>query len=275
MSPTSLSSIDATTLKSAHVWEVTSPIPTTVSGKNHLFLPANLTAGGRLGRRRRINVEIHRVKSVFDEDDAVVAGDAAPEICYVRIMEHRAAKILEPIAQHLKDDAKKAKKGTVNFFTGSRRRGDGGDDDDESNDGMTVMESFREPPPAADGKGRSSEGWQPKYKVPLRVFNVVERKKRTIIVAFEARGRSIHREFVFDDESACSDFCDFVRKNKKLYAGRLKRRLDLALGGIELKKGEAVRFNDFLKALPKAQEAETNELDEDGDSEGDPMERLV
>tara|TARA_B110001452_G_scaffold109069_1_gene90503 strand:- start:194 stop:844 length:651 start_codon:yes stop_codon:yes gene_type:complete len=43
----------------------------------------------------------------------------------------------------------------------------------------------------------------------------------------------------------------------------------------ELKQGEVVRFNDFLKALPKAVEAENDEFDDDEEDEKDPTARLV
>lgn len=43
----------------------------------------------------------------------------------------------------------------------------------------------------------------------------------------------------------------------------------------ELKHGEVVRFNDFLKALPKAEEADADELEDDEEDVKDPTARLV
>jgi len=70
------------------------------------------------------------------------------------------------------------------------------------------------------------------------MFRVVEKKKRSIIVGFEARGDSSHREFIFEDEAAMEEFCATIETNKKLMDSRSKTHLDMALGGIKLKKDE-------------------------------------
>ena len=212
-------------VKHAPTWDVTCPLPIIPSGKGHHFVPAPLTPASR---RRRITVEVL---------ENATAGDAPlsdVEICYVRILERMNKRLdTDPLAQKNKGDTKKAKKGHVNFFTGSHRKQ--GDGDDGSDDGGSLMEAYREPL-LQNGKhtGKNTESWQPKYKIPLRLFHVVEKRKRTIIVAIEDKGDSIRREFVFQDESDVSDFCAVIEKNRELS----KARLDVALQGIQLKKEE-------------------------------------
>ncbi|KAL7547952.1 hypothetical protein ACHAWF_011221 [Thalassiosira exigua] len=282
------------TLKAAHVWEVSAPLPLTPSGKGQRrFLPANLGLflPGHLfaHRRRRISVEVHRSESSFgsaavrggssgaaaqsrggtavatttasstdDDSDPLLLGEA--EICYVRVLERKAPNpkeaLLDPLAHKIKErvEGKKIRKGTVNFFTGtirSNRDGGGDDSDDDSTSDLSVMRSFRESTARVGETGEKGEGddedeafdgWVPKYKVALRMFRVVDRKKRSVLAAFEAKGRSAYREFVFDDESDAADFCAIVDKNRALLEERTKARLTTALAGIELKRDEELAF---------------------------------
>lgn len=240
-------------LKNAHVWEVKSPLPLHPGGKGHHFVPAQLTP---TTRRRRISVEVHKLKSLFGSIAESSAENINPlsetEICYVRILEHgtfHAAdfvdKVLDPIAHKMKGDAKKATKGTVNFFTGTlRKKRTDNDSDDESVGDGSIMNSFREASIASStgaaggDQDEPFEGWLPKYKVPLRMFSIVEKKKRSVIVAFESKGHSTIREFIFDCESALDEFCSIVEENKNLLDSRLKARVKLAMGSIKVEKGE-------------------------------------
>jgi hypothetical protein len=248
-----------TTLKNAHVFEVISPLP--IQSKKGIYLPVKFTP---TNRRRRVSVEVHKLLPSFEAD---AADDTSPpsnsngslsasnlgetEICYVRVLypPGSADAYVDPIARKLRDDAKKtAEKGIFNIFSGDntqsekyqspRRKlidnGDDGDDDDDDSSTETIERD--------DDGEQSFEGWYPKYKLPIRVVTIVERKKRTIEILYQYHGRSHHREFIFDSESAAIEFCAIVEKNKELQEGRAKARLHLALGGTTLKKDEKLTF---------------------------------
>ena len=241
MTPASIGASD--TLKHAHVWEVAAPLPLGRRGR-----PSFLGHLAPIRRRRRLHVEVHRARSVFDSatapDDAHLPEDT--ETCCVRIMKRDRGRgwDLEPLARRLRGDARKATQGTVNFLTGAPREqaeDDEDSNDDEDSDDDSVMESFRERSLVNDEGGASTrDAWRPRYKIPLRMFRIVERKGCAVLVAFEEKGRVAHREYVFDDEPALSDFCAIVDTNKKLSDGRLQARLDVMLRGIHLKEGEAL-----------------------------------
>ena len=269
------------TLKNAHVWEVTSPLPLNplagrdgTKGHPH-FLPAQLTPAAR---RRRVSVEVHNVKSTFENSISRSSAEGGiphshheqSEICYVRILEHRPTNpldtLLDPIADRMKDMPKKikAKKGTVNFFTGSYRHKESdatavAKNHEDDSDDESVMAAYREQPSSVisttdhddtidDGTSHHHrdaevafqpyEGWKPKYKLPLRVFNIIEQKKRSVIISFESKGHSSYREFIFDNENAVTEFVSVIEKNKTLLHQRMKTRVDAALGGITLKENE-------------------------------------
>lgn len=108
----------------------------------------------------------------------------------------------------------------------------------------SICRSFKEPPSGTDEKDEGGggnqpfEGWRPKYKIPLRLFHIAEKRKRSVLIKFEYKGHSSHREFVFDNEAAVSDFCDIIDRNKQLLDIRSTARLDKALGDIKLEKDE-------------------------------------
>jgi len=147
--------------------------------------------------------------------------------------------VAKNVAKKFKGGGKKATKGTVNFITGTLRNKPEDSDDESTGSIDSFMESFKEYPSITGGTELEVfEGWQPRYKLYLRMFHVVERKKRTIRAKFVYKGRSAHREFVFEDEASASDFCNIIEKQKKLLESRLQSRMDFKLGGIKLKKDE-------------------------------------
>lgn len=229
-------------LKNAHVWDVAVPHPIK---SNYNLLPAHLTPSNR---HRRISVEIHCLTS-FSEgtatDDDFLFRET--EICHVRILYPRSImdpinpvdlshRIFDPIANKLKGDPMKGKKGPVNFFTGSSRNKPENANDQEDDDDSSMI-SFEED---HDDTGHDS-GWRPKYKVPIQMFHIVERKHRSVFVKFESESSSSKvREFVFDSEAAAGNFCVVIEKNKKLLEDRLMAQVEGALGDIKLRKNEKV-----------------------------------
>ena len=199
--------------------------------------------------------------SSVDVDPLTNSGDGTDtEICYVRILEHRTvnpANFLQNAVtdKFFKEPAKKAKKGNVNFFTGTLRSGHkeksedgaaGGRDDDSVGEDASFMDSFREVSSSIIDSSKKAggnvdtpfEGWIPKYKIPLRMFHITEVKKRSVIVAYEHRGHRSHREFIFDAEEGVAEFVSQVEKNTELLEGRSKAQLQHALGSIKLQKEE-------------------------------------
>ena len=142
-------------------------------------------------------------------------------------------RIFDPIANAFKGDLTKAKKGPVNFFTGiSRNKSEGATD--QENDDESVMISFKEETHDA----AQDQGWRPKYKVPIQLFNIVERRNRSVFVKFESKTSSTRQEFVFDSELDLSNFCAAIKANKTLAEERLKAQVEGALRDINLKKDE-------------------------------------
>ena len=227
-----------------------------------------------------MSVEVHNVKSTFENSISRSSAEGGiphshheqSEICYVRILEHRPTNpldtLLDPIADRMKDMPKKikAKKGTVNFFTGSYRHKESdatavAKNHEDDSDDESVMAAYREQPSSVisttdhddtidDGTSHHHrdaevafqpyEGWKPKYKLPLRVFNIIEQKKRSVIISFQSKGHSSYREFIFDNENAVTEFVTVIEKNKTLLNQRMKTRVDAALGGITLKENETL-----------------------------------
>ena len=250
---------ESTTVKDVHTFEVTCPLPLTKGG-GKLNLPTQLTP---INRRRRVSIEIHEIalaQSVAQanaKDTAIAAdGDSSnnvSEIAYVRIMERHKKinpaavvkeNILNPLTQMLLPDTKKdISKETVNFFTGARRKDDEGDDDDEDEDKEdedSVLQSFKDQSSAIN----EDEGWQNKYKIPLKMFHVVNHHKKSnaVVVSFKFKNRSTQREFIFDTDTQATEFRRIVQVNQNLMVTRAKARLDNALQGIQLVKGEQLTF---------------------------------
>ena len=70
-------------------------------------------------------------------------------------------------------------------------------------------------------------------------MNAEGRKWSVVINYMGSKGLSSYREFVFESESAMSDFCTIIERNKALMTERLKSRVEAALGtDIKLQKDE-------------------------------------
>ena len=240
---------ESTTVKDVHIFEITCPLPLTKGG-GKINLPTQLTP---INRRRRVSIEIHEIalaQSVMPAKAAADDSSNVSEIAYVRIMERRKINpaamvkenILNPLTQMLLPDTKKdISKETVNFFTGARRKDDEGDDEDEDKeDEDSVLQSFKDQSCAIN----EDEGWQPKYKIPLKMFHVVNHHKKSnaVIVSFKFKNRSTQREFIFDTDTQATEFRRIIQVNQNLMETRAKARLDNALQGIQLVKGEQLTF---------------------------------
>lgn len=195
-----------------------------------------------------------QIDQPFNPIDAAAAyDDVKSEIVYVRIMErHRInpaamvkEHIINPIAQRLLPDTNKnsIKESTVNFFTGARRRNFDDDDDNDVDDADSVMKLFKDHA-AIDG-AEEDDRWHPKYKIPLKMFNIVDSSKKhrnVIVVSFTFKNRSTQREFIFDSEDQANEFRHIVNVNQSLVKTRAKARLKRALNGIQLQKNEQLTF---------------------------------
>ena len=201
-------------------------------------------------------MEVHKIISPFSETPSsspTSTEDAASEICFVRVLQCRKQldqTVIKPIAQNAKRAAKNMEK--INFITGSRRSKDSVvaeiDSDDDSateadTDRMTLMQSFRDHDTHYNLDNRLVEhpfggDWQAKYKLQLRNFHILDSKKKTVSIRFEEKGKSTQRDFIFDTETAATDFCEIIQKNKDLLDARAEQRLRESLDGIELEQGE-------------------------------------
>ena len=158
--------------------------------------------------------------------------------------------ILNPMAQRLLPDTKKNpnQESPVNFFTGARRRvSDGDDNSDDVDDADSVMKSFRDLThlTTEQSTGEVGDGWLPKYKVPLKMFQIVEsnkNRKNIVVVSFKFKNRSTKREFIFDTEDQANEFRQIIHENQNLIQTRAKARLDWALRDIQLQKDERLTF---------------------------------
>ena len=204
-----------------------------------------------------------RITNTLKQDDTVDAAaddnDNTAEIVYVRIMERYRInpavlvkeKFLNPMAKKLLPDPNKNSnyESPVNFFTGAKRRDD--DDDDDVDDADSVMQSFKDQA-AIDAIGGAKEGgeedgWLPKYKIPLKMFHIVEsssskKRKTAVVVSFMLKNKSTQRELIFDTEEQAEEFRDIITVNQNLIKTRAKARLDIALKGIQLQKDEQLTF---------------------------------
>jgi len=182
--------------------------------------------------------------------------DTAPEICYITILMNTAANPIESLLHRKKLKDKRHhhhrslkessdRSGTEASVTDSRMYDNGSIADDlaSTNSFMETPNDFTE---TSNGGGGGGGGggvyglgdWYAKYKVPLKRFDIVEKKKRTVIVTFLFRGLHLRREFIFDTEEDATYFCYVVETEKQLLGSRAKARLEAELGDIELKKGE-------------------------------------
>ncbi|KAL7446886.1 hypothetical protein ACHAXM_011668 [Skeletonema potamos] len=172
--------------------------------------------------------------------------DTAPEICYIKILMNTAAN---PIETLFRRKIKKDKHRQHHHHHRSMKESSDRSWTDASfldsiadNDGVASINSFTET--SNDEFMETSNGvyglgdWFTQYQIPLTRFDIIEKKKRTVIVTFLFRGLNLRREFIFDREEDATRFCQFIEKEKQLLGSRANARLEAALGDIELKKGE-------------------------------------
>jgi hypothetical protein len=218
-------------------WEVSSPIPL-----NHgHFLPSALTTSSR---RRLLAVEIHtqppgkvcyvRIsypgvgKATTIKGTSKILDGAFSPVDFVKKNVEGKSKTLDgallSVDEFVKKNAEKVRN-KPHF-------------DDSYTDDDDVLAAYQE----TSSITTNAEGWHPRYKVPLRIFNIVEKKKRSVVIQYMgAKGLSAYREFVFESDSAMSDFCTVIEKNKALMTERLKSRVESALGtDIKLQKDETL-----------------------------------
>lgn len=212
-------------------WEVSSPIPL-----NHgHFLPSALTPSSR---RRLLAVEIHtqprkvcyvRIsypgvgKAATIKGTSKILDGAFSSVDFVKKNVEGKSKTLDGALSSVDDFVKKN-------VDKARKLDDSYTDDDN------VLAAYQE----TSSITTNAEGWHPRYKVPLRIFNIVEKKKRSVVINYMgAKGLAAFREFVFESDSAMSDFCTVIKRNKALMTERLKARVEAALGtDIKLQKDE-------------------------------------
>ena len=241
-------SVEAATVpKSSQIFEITYPVA--LNSKKDKYLPAKITPSNR---RRRVSVEVHKVLPQFEEADGIanevsssirsprrsVFGtlstrnlqdteeENAPEICYVKILMNTAANPIQSLFH------RKYKKNNDNSPQVGGKNGNITNFDDvastnsfmETNHGMEMVYELGD--------------WIDRYKVPLKRFNIEDQRKRTVIVSFLFRGLNLRREFIFDTNEDATRFCQVIEKEKQLLGCRAQARLEAALGGIKLKKGE-------------------------------------
>ena len=250
--------VEATTIpKSSQTFEITYPLA--LNSKKDRYLPSKITPSNR---RRRVSVEVHKVLPQFEEEKDALPGGSSPrklslslrigspkksanlldddndnnqcEICYIKILMNTAANPIEAMFyRNLKKNKNRSFKGSASVS------GQASVADSSIADDLASTTSFMETPTGnmetlVYGLG----DWFAKYKVPLKRFDIVEKKKRTVIVTFLFRGLQRRREFIFDSEEDATNFCQVIEKEKQLLGHRAKTRLDAALGDIQLKKGE-------------------------------------
>jgi hypothetical protein len=112
--------------------------------------------------------------------------------------------------------------------------------DDDSEAGTHGPEGFLDP--SVDGESERFNGWVAKYRLPIRMVEIVEHNKRAIEIKGESKGHMYQREYIFESEPAASDFLAIIDHNKKLQEKRTKDRLEYMLSGITLQKDEQLTF---------------------------------
>ncbi len=211
-----------------------------------LFVDSNCTT---TSRPPQIALFQSTAQPIAVADDATDYNNKT-EIVYVRIMERQRINpaamvkehILNPIAQRLLPDTSKNsnQESPINFFTGAKRHDNNIDDVDDAD---SVMKSFADHIAVDDTEG--GDGWLPKYKIPLKMFHIVEsskKRKNAVVVSFKFKNRSTQREFIFDTEDEANEFRHIIHVNQNLIKTRAKARLDMALNGIQLQKDEQLTF---------------------------------
>ena len=269
-SPASSNAGGSTRLTKADVWEVISEIPVTNKGT---YLPAKLSL---LNRHRKLSVEVHKILPTFEDEgedaadgtsasNRIKATDAPTfipeaEVCYLRIFDppstfagHRARqkvanfaadpkKEISKVADDAKKELNKAEKGVRDLFSLNKPKDDSsivterganvGDDSDVDTD---ARDEFKD---SDVNEAETFQGWYPKYRIPIRMVEIIEHKKRKVELKGERKGHVLQREFTFESESAADEFCATVEKNIKLQDKRSKDRLEYMLSGITLQKDE-------------------------------------
>lgn len=238
-----------TTTKSVQTFDITYPLA--LSHKKDRYLPSKITPSNR---RRRVSVEVHKVLPQFEEEKRTssVSSESrgsllsarrlsqdenpdtasSPEICYIKILMNTAANPIETLVF-------RKRKGKTDSQLD--RSGQESVADSTVCDHSLVEElanSIMTEATTTNDLVNSLGDWFAKYEVPLKRFDIVEKKKRTVIVTFLFRGLQLRREFIFDSEQDANRFCQVIEREKQLLGRRAKARLDAALGDIKLKEGE-------------------------------------
>ena len=212
-----------TTLKNAHVWEVVSQIPL---GKRGTYLTAKLSP---LNRHRLLSVEVHRLLPSFEDSVTETTGEKhasesvkkEAEACYIRI--------LRPTAR------------SAFLGKGGRHSEDAASKDDDSGAG-THTDGFQDDSTVNELDSSRFDGWTAKYRVPIRMVDIVEHNKRAVEIRGECKGHKYQREFVFQSEAAASEFIDIIKENKMLQEKRAQVRVESITSGITLEKDEQLTF---------------------------------
>lgn len=222
------------TLKHANVFEVVSQIPLAKKGA---YLSAKLSP---LNRHRLISVEVHRVLPSFEDGDANGASSKSfmkeAEACYVRILQPTSTFMGK--GKHT-DDVKKAKK-AEKHLTSLGKSGDASanEEKEDGSEAGTAAAAFQDDADDSD----EIQGWQARYRLPIRMVEIVEHNKRAVEMKGESKGHVYQREYVFQSEAAATEFVDIINENKKLQEKRAKDRLEYMLSGITLEKDEQLTF---------------------------------
>eukprot|EP00574_Skeletonema_japonicum_P003819 CAMPEP_0201722664 /NCGR_PEP_ID=MMETSP0593-20130828/6957_1 /ASSEMBLY_ACC=CAM_ASM_000672 /TAXON_ID=267983 /ORGANISM="Skeletonema japonicum, Strain CCMP2506" /LENGTH=1102 /DNA_ID=CAMNT_0048213643 /DNA_START=201 /DNA_END=3509 /DNA_ORIENTATION=+ len=252
-----------TDIKSVQMFDIIYPLA--LSSKKDRYLPSKIRPSNR---RRRVSVEVHKVIPPFEEDKQAspsskkaerrgsplsprtrisqdytnhnnkdtTTAPAPPEICYIKILMNTAANPIETMLFRTRKDKNDSYRG----YKESDRSGQDSVVDSVACD-YSLAEDTANSLMETSTNNNSVNGlgdWFAKYKVPLKRFDIVEKKKRTVIVSFLFRGLQYRREFIFDTEQEANRFCQVIENEKQLLGFRAKARLDAALGDIQLKEGE-------------------------------------
>jgi hypothetical protein len=240
----------ATVPKSSQIFEITYPVA--LNSKKDKYLPSIVTPSNR---RRRVGVEVHKLLPQFaDEKEEGAASspqnsagssffksirnvrpvtsvisdeeiqDTSPEICYIKIFVNTATNPFETLLH------RKIKK----YDDQQQENCAGSSYDDLFSTNNSVMMETSNGMEMLYGLG----DWYAKYKIPVKLFDIVQKKNRTLIVSFLFRGLTLRREFIFDTEEDANRFCQVIEKEKQLLGIRAKTRLEAALGDIKVEKGE-------------------------------------
>ena len=225
----------STTLKNSHVWDVVSQIPLTKKGT---FLTAKLSP---LNRHRLISVEVHRVLPSFENVSETKTSEQSSnsdvngvmkeaETCYIRVFQPKSLFSKHKDTKHL---GVVPVLGDISVVTGTEENDDGS---------SACADAFKDTSSMNGLDPDRFDGWIAKYRLPIRMVDIVEHHKRAVEMRGESKGHEFRREFVFNTEAAASEFVNFVKQNQMLLKKRAQDRLEYMLSGINLQKDEKLTF---------------------------------